>query len=299
MAELAADSLVEPNLIHVDGADWADEVVRDIYVERLTDWLRALEECPDARVIWSDESEELLWNPETAPHWMQIPSWRNQLLPILTRRLHTRQASLGSVAEAGEVDISPPPSAGLEGRPEWLVFRKLAHAVSVMEMDCVVYGLPQHPESPDLACSCECHGSVVHPLVWDIAGLLRSVPLTRLLWPEDAEDDRLAQLIDLWRIAHFDGMEFKYEPQFSRTYLKRLVDLPTAERGSVVDAMVRRLVMSESEAGRDKSLNDETVSSGEHRIRVSRSRRIHYVYPSSGALRFSGYYGEGEHDRGL
>lgn len=299
MAEGAADSLAEPDLIHVDSADWADEVVRDDYIERLQDWLRALEDCPHARVIWSDESEELLWNPETAPYWMQIPVWRNQLRPILIRRLHSRQASLGSVADVLEADISPAPEPGLEERPEWLVFRKLAHAVSELEIPCVVYGVPQQTESPGLACQCECHGAVVHPLVWNLPGLLRSVPLTRLSWPKDADVGALAQLMDLWRIAYFDGVEFNYEPQFSKTYMKRIVDLPEAERGSVVDAMVRRLVLSESQAGRDKSLNDETVSSGEHRIRVSRSRRIHYVYPSSGVLRFWEYYGEGEHDKGL
>jgi len=299
MPERVAESLVEPDLIHIDGAEWADEVARDIYLERLTDWLSVLEECPGCRVVWSDESEELLWNPDTAPHWMQIPSWRNHLLPVLIRRFHNRQESLGSVAEVGQVDISPGPGSGQEGRPEWLVFRKLAHAVSVMEMQCVAYGRPPQSESSDLACECECHGPVVHPLVWDAPGLLRAVPLTTLLWPESADERPLAQLMNLWWLAYFDGMEFRYEPQFTRAYLKQLVQLPTVERASVLDAMVRRLVMSESEAGRDKSLNDETVSSGEHRIRVSRSRRIHYVYPSSGTLRFTAYYGEGEHDKGI
>jgi hypothetical protein len=85
-----------------------------------------------------------------------------------------------------------------------------------------------------------------------------------------------------------------------RRFLRSLVR-ETQRRADILEAICKRLTLTQREASSDAGLHDEPVRGkhGVRRFRVTGGARIHYRYGGGGEMVFEDYFPEGQHDRGL
>ena len=289
---------IDPSLLFVCDEEWKNREVRDLFLANLIDTLEVLDSV-NASVLWLDELEVKLWSePRLAP-WHQETDWSNPIVlaisDLFSRLRDNRAIRLNTKA-------SVIPDFSEKVRPDiYDEFCLLCHSViSLKELDPVlVLGEKNKIDGAyELECG-GCHESFEPQLVRSSIDIYALVSIERY-WTDGRVSGDLEKGMDIERIR-VGGLPYKYKYSFRSSFLKDLAKLDEDfDRASVVNSVVRRLVRTQAEAYRDKSLKDEPVwGKSERRFRVTKSRRIHYEYKGENHIEFLRYYSDGEHDEGL
>lgn len=290
--------LIDPTLLFTSPEAWHDPDRRDTFIERFLETFRCLEEYRLGTLLISDELEALLYEDSQASPWIKDRDWKNQILPILFRKLQLLKKSV--VVTDQEATVTPPLPCP-------------ARSVVQSAFMRLVYSVLSRPERVGLAlCGDNAPsdvgytwrkglGSPLTPLRWEIAPerLMRLVnPLK--LWPSATSGESgLRHLVDAEIRLTFEVRNAVQSYAFEPTFIEDIVR-HRQHHAEIVWALARRLSLSQQEATNSKGLGDEELrgKDGQRRMRCSREHRIHYRY-NSGKLLFQRFFGDGEHDDGL
>ena len=101
----------------------------------------------------------------------------------------------------------------------------------------------------------------------------------------------------------FPDKQILYRYVFKKEFLRDILYCDLDRRRKLLSQMVKRLTLTNQQAGSDSTLQDEYIQQQEERrFRVTQrptSVRVHYIFNQSGEIVFLKYYGAGEHDDGL
>lgn len=295
--------LFDPNLIFADPIRWKDEVYKDDFIANLLDHLKALENIPGSRLLWSDDLEADLWASPAVPPWRADRDLAIPLIPIVIRRLSRLRHLIYEHRELPIARLIPclatPPS-----KPDSML--ETRRLISYCMLAGGSWNIVLAPSNARAAhhLQIEVDGTttklvpVVSTCCW------ASIPEVRkACWPTQSRNDEgRFRLFIGWLTDHLfhdvAGATRHTQYEFSEEFLASLRS--HLGRSEVIcNAISKRLVLGQMNSVNDSGLRDEAVrTSSERRFRVSGSCRIHYHYVK-GSLVFLRYYGEGEHDDGL
>lgn len=290
--------LIDPALLFTSPEAWHDRERRDTFIERFLETFRCLEDYRLGALLISDELEALLYSDSQISPWIKDRDWKNQILPILFRKLQMLKKSVDVTDQ--EATVTPP----LPCHPRAVVqnaFMRLVHSV-LGQPERV--GLALCGDNAPLNDGYTWRRGLSSPatsLRWEIApGRLMRLSDPIKLWPSAKSGEAgLRHLVDAEIRLTFDVESAVLPYAFESTFIQDVVR-HRHHHVEIVWALARRLSLSQQEATNVKGLGDEELrgKDGERRMRCSRERRIHYRY-SGGRLLFQRFFGDGEHDDGL
>lgn len=290
--------LIDPALLFTSPEAWHDSDRRDTFIERFLETFRCLEDYRLGTLLISDELESFLYSDSQISPWIKDRDWKNQILPILFKKLQSLKKSVDVTDQ--EATVTPP--LPCHARPiVQSAFMRLVHSVLAKpeQVGLALCGENTPPEDGYVWRRGLSLPAI--PLRWEIAPerLMRLVnPLK--LWPSVATGERgLRQLIEAEIRLTFDLPNAVQSYAFAPSFIQDIVR-NRQHHLEILWTLARRLSLNQQEATNTKGLGDEELRGrdGERRMRCSRERRIHYRY-SNGALLFQRFFGDGEHDDGL
>jgi len=293
----------DPALLFISDAEWSDEARRDQFLQHISGHLRMVEDFQISKILWCDNLEQFLWAHPQLPPWRAEVHWRNQLVPIIARLFRKNLLLIDTSNCLLGCSITPELSTNY-GRPEIdACFRQLMHAV-IQQAQQLRFnpGAENITGNSIVTFSCECHGLRVE-------ARMISLPRDWLgeidfgdFWPSKANEAKIlrqAIVVVTKRDLASETSNYRYKFDFHSDFVEDLCREQDS-RTEIVRGLAKRLLMTQAQASSDEGLQDEEVKGkDERRMRISRSKRVHYEYSGQASIRFLRYYGEGEHDAGL
>ncbi|OGU26379.1 MAG: hypothetical protein A2X66_05325 [Ignavibacteria bacterium GWA2_54_16] len=293
----------DPTMLFISDAEWRDEAIRDRFLTHLSGHLRMVEEYQLSKIYWSDYLEQYLWNHPQLPPWRSEIHWKNVIVPIIARLFAKNVLRLDTSIYEEASSVTPPLSRKY-GREEIdLCFRQLLHVV-IQKNEPLRFnpGVENICVNGYFEFSCECHNRTVKPRIINLPeDWLDEIDFTTF-WPRNVREVLvLRKAIDVVTVRelHSKTVDRKYKFEFDNRFVRDIIDEQDC-RIDLLWGLAKRLLMTQAQASIDKGLLDEEIAGGqERRMRISRGKRVHYVYSGQGSIRFMRFYGEGEHDEGL
>jgi hypothetical protein len=294
----------DPAMLFISVADWADEAQRDDFLRHLLDHLSFIDRFGLTRILWTDELESCIWSEPQLPPWRMDRDWNLQLVPVIRRMFHQNLELVTGTDGLTPCNLAPELSSRYGRVDIDSSFRRLMHRLLFEGIEVYLCLSRENHGSEGIECVCDCHEATLRlTTVATLAAWYGHVDIEAELWPASAFDStRLGLAVEMVCRVRFARTPeaFRYSADWSTDFV-RAVSREVRQRREIVDAIAKRLLLTQAQAARDAGLHDEPVRGqrGLRRFRVSRRRRIHYRYARQGLLRFEDYYDDGRHDRGL
>lgn len=299
------DVLLEPSLLYIPVEDWQDQNKRDTFLRILLDNLDYIEEFRFL-IKWTDEIEACLYTLPCLPPWRQEKVFRNQLIPIIMKKLHSRLNPIPDINIPVDCCFINPILKSYPIKEElFTAFLKMAHyLISNNENFHLCLGVLNCSKKVEFEFYCDCHENRLSPLcIFNPDYWLEHIDIEEKCWPVDAADKlRLERAVHLTAKRDLKGLNrgIQCKFAFSENFMADIL-YKKADRRALLFNLAKRLILSQPEAIVDSGLCDEPVIAmeGVRRFRISQDTRIHYAYINTNQILFNRYYAEGEHDDGL
>jgi len=298
------DIELAPEVMFIPPEVWNNDFGRDTALGLLLDYLDEIEKLRVVSILWSDQMEELLWRDPTMPPWRMDRDWNLKLVPIIATKFRRALKHLDVSIECEELGFMPPGTLKCVREDITRAFCCLSHQAALDADELILcLGKPLLTQAPVSFQCGKCALDLTVRPVESPAGLARDREIATELWSSaevkcSADLDYLLGLVLRWQSG---GANALYRASYSRSFVKGVGS--AGNKRAIVEAIAKRIVMTEEEARHDHGLHDEPVrgreKEGVRRFRVSIAERIHYDYPTSGEIRFVDHFPEGHHDDGL
>lgn len=305
------NTILDPSVLFMSDRDWRER--QEEALCHLQGHLESIGSHGVTRVWWADELEELLWSDPPLP-WRRDGVRNNQIVPQLYALLTNCIEPIDEMEMMEALACMVEPRLKCEchrGGQILEVFLRLVHCIVGRGKNTYFCIGLDNQSSDHHTFHCDCHSFRLKPtIIGTPEEWCHYVDVEKNYWPSSYCDEdmlRLRSALDIvarW-MCH-DGEVFRYEYEFSRSFIQEIVG-ESIDRGRVLDSMVRRLLLTQHEASHDGGLHDEPVKGQKdvRRFRVTGKCRIHYTYSGQDAysgktiVSFLEYNPEGKHERGL
>lgn len=290
------NTVLDPTILIIPENDWDEEKNRDEFLEHLRDNLKNIDEYSITKIYWNDNFESYLW---TSPPWRIERDWKNQLVPIIHKLLHKNKIELDLVNDWSSCIVSPSMNiCHIDIIND--SFLKLMHEIINKEEEiflCV--GIKNRlPNNRKYTFTCACHSNRLAPeLIKKPDEWLNHIDLEDNHWPNTLEEsETFLKAIEIVRKRDFNNKPFLYKFSFSKGFIRNIIGI-NENKKNILDSIVKRLVLTAEEAGRDGSLQNEYLThQKQYRFRVTLGYRIQYIFSNDKEIAFLSC---GKHDYGL
>ena len=294
------NTVFDTSLLFISDTDWQDEIKRDNFLSNLFQNLEYIKEYDICKIYWSNELEERFWHSPQLQPWRSYPNYKYQIIPTLYNKFKTIKSILDIPKELEESQVEPSMQHNYDNQEIDSEFMRLLHKIITQEEE-IYLCLSKENQAESYEFSCQCHSYKLLPeLIKEPDNWLKEVDINKFFPNNKYESDKLDKLIEWIAKLEFskEPEDFKCDYDFTNRFLEDIIrEKDGKHRKKLLYSMVRRLLLTQNEAARDSSLQDENIK-GIRRFRVTKEKRIHYIYDKDGIL-FQNYYMEGEHDKGL
>lgn len=292
-------AILDPCILHISEEEWINETKRDAYLEHFRNVISGINDDKNIALAWSYEFEELLWNPPQPLPWNKDKCWSNTIIPILYHRINTNAKFFDTSENQMLCEINP--DIYHEREDFYSLFLSLIRS---LHKHCtkiaICFSLKNIPPK-DHKFRVNGEDLIPNPLfVTHQRDFLDLIDVSENYWPNSSNDNELVKRgISIILKREYDKENSICCFSFTKQFLCKLYDT-NDDREKILNTIAKRLSMTKAAAGRDGSLQDESIGGKKdiRRFRITLSKRIHYT-EKSGNIEFLMFYGEGEHDDGL
>lgn len=293
----------EARFFFISPTEWAQPGNANRFLKSLLGLLDHLVEFGPAQLAWCSELDELIWRSPQLPPWRRDLITRNQLIPILYRKLTPLQQYYRLDAD-GVLECQPERLFNCAERTGGsAVMKQLLHA-GIFDADPITAAASAGNVGAvhqTIELQCRCHTPAAVPIIITREDWIRIYDYTQLCWPNDRTQSSRNSLLKAIGLHCEISLKNKINPSFAAEFSNHFLSdlLQTADnRTAIIEALGRRLCRDADVESGSGSLQDESLGNNIWRMRVTLAARIHYERTATGLL-FHRYYGESQHNDGI
>ncbi|MFT4925061.1 MAG: hypothetical protein ACI8WB_001151 [Phenylobacterium sp.] len=293
-------AVLDPGVISITEQDWACEESRDDFLEHFNIIMQCIGDNDEIALAWNALIDEVIWSAPQKPPWRQDRVWANNIIPIMYEKL-MRSAQDIDIVDDGQICTITPDI--ISDRSDLLAIFKqiLATLHGCCDNILIPFGLKN---IPIVTRQFSIDDEPLRPepmLLTNEKDFLALIDVAKLYWPKSINDaEQLKQGIAILLRREYDIKTPLVGYTFCKDFTRKLA-ATNSDKRRILAAIVKRLSMSTTDAGRDGALHDEKIKA-QRRFRVTKEKRIHYQFneQSNGSIiEFLMFYDAGEHDDGL
>lgn len=288
---------MDPNILFACPGEWIDLRKRNSFLKDLLGWLDIINRLENVNILWTTDLETEMWSNPAKHPWFY-----GDLANPLIVTIHTlfRQKTLFIDANPITSSLDKP----FEIKCNDLIniancaYQMLHSAIHLERQFTVCYAFDTLPNNCVAVCPCD-NTSLILPCVNRADGIVMAMPLAL---PETISEfnQNIDVVLDHVRQTIFGGRKFFHTYEFTTNFIQGYLD-STRNQRHILKCVVKKLVMSPSEAAQDGGLQDKDYTNdrtGLRRLRVTQESRIDYRYDGLKVV-FIEYFDEGSYDNSL
>ncbi|MFQ9785976.1 MAG: hypothetical protein ACLRYF_05025 [Mediterraneibacter faecis] len=274
-----------PTLLFIEDEDWENKDKKDKFLDNLTLLFDYINEN-NVTIYWNNELDQALWKTPLLHPWLSQDTtditmhlWE-YVVYMNNEMKSTCNCTPDIINNISTKDILSPTLFlihDLLNKGETFIF--------------VVDEVNNHK----FVFNCNCHSSIIEP---DILYLFdKTINISDEIlqkWTLIKNNNSvLNDILEMVRKKYFSDKNILYNIEYDKTFIKDIEKVKNREQ--IIYAIVKRVIQTQKEAMRDKSLKDEPLigSKNKRRFRVNISERIHYTYGNDTTIRLLSF---GDHD---
>lgn len=289
-------SIIDPALLFINQDDWNKNVEKLKFMENLMNMTRSIHEN-NIDICWGEELYDILWKSEQKPVWRELANQRNKYSTYFYRYLWNHLKP--DLVSPSKTICKYTPDLNLTDAPDKFIVGTLKIAHAIIDKENKFYfllGAPNH-EVKNLKMSCDCLYEVFPACIRENSDWYKDDDfLINNLWPK--KKDRFAKEYFIF-LHKLDGTtkKFRYDISVSNNFIRTLERQDTQIKLDISRQIAYRLQLTNKEAGKNKSLNDEYIKQTKvHCFRTSRGARVIYDFKDDGHIIFLDYDPASQHN---
>ena len=290
-------ALIDPNIFLLSETDWNIDDKRESFLELINCHLKIINELDIIKIVWCDEFDERIWSYPQLHPWKSNAIYNQSMTQILYYTL-TKHKIVLSISDNEILESNPPLNSCCSESLNY--FLQLVDAAKSYDNLFFCPGNVNIREEEIFFKKCNIGDWFTYPTIKECKTWYNKIDITSHFWPRSREDEEnFKKCINFTALSLDFRLSNLKKYDFCNSFMRKI--LHASQKEKLIKMLVKRLQMTLQEASMDAQLQDESLSDGIRRFRVTQrptSLRVHYRIIDD-SISFIDFFDVGEHDDGL